>query len=233
MKTNIPKLPEISPDEVYLNDLISKGENQVLDFKFAVNDSRKIARSLVAFANTDGGRLLIGVKDNGVVSGVRSDEELYMVDTANMLYCEPEVTIVKNMFVYQGKEVLEVVIRKRVGQRLHAVREENGKDLVYIRIGSSNQLVNHIWIRIWAYKNNEKKIIKAELRENEMSFLRLFSDGKAYKIEEIIDKMSLPKKLCEHFLIKFGALDLIQIEFRTNGVYYKQNAKKENFSVLK
>lgn len=232
MKADFPKLPEISPDEVYLNDLISRGENQVLDFKFAVNDSRKIARSLVAFANTYGGRLLIGVKDNGIVSGVRSDEELYMVDTANMLYCEPEVTIVKNMFVYQGKEVLEVVISKRVGPRLHAVREENGKDLVYIRIGSSNQLVNHIWMRIWAYKNNDKKIVKAELGENEMNFLKLFSDGNAYKIEDIIAKMGLPKKLCEHFLMRFGALDLIQIEFRKNGVYYTQNTKKGTLSHL-
>ncbi|MDD2413100.1 MAG: ATP-binding protein [Bacteroidales bacterium] len=229
MKTNIPKVPELSPDEVYLNNLISKGENQVLDFKYAINDSRKIARSLVAFANTDGGRLLIGVKDNGIVSGVRSDEELYMVDTANMLYCEPEVSIVKNMLIYNGKEVLEVVIRKRVGHRLHTVKEENGKDLVYIRIGSSNQLVNHIWMRIWAIKNNEKNILKAELRENEMNFLKLFSDAKSYKIEEIAAQIKLPKKLCEHFLIKFGALDLIQVDFRSNGVYYRQNSKNEKF----
>lgn len=221
MKTNIPKLPELSPDEVYLNDLIAKGENQVLDFKFAVNDSRKIARSLVAFANTDGGRLLIGVKDNGVVSGVRSEEELYMVDTANLLYCVPEVGITKKMRVYQGKEVLEIVIAKRKGNRLCAILEESGKKMVYIRIGSSNQLVNHIWMRIWTYKNNEKKIVKAELRENEMNFLKLFSDGELYRIEEIVEKTNLSKKLCEHFLIKFGALDLIKIEFRSNGVYYQ------------
>lgn len=47
----------------------------MLDFKFEISDSKKIARSLVAFANTDGGRLLIGVKDNGVISGIRSEEE--------------------------------------------------------------------------------------------------------------------------------------------------------------
>lgn len=45
--------------------LIEQGEHQQLDFKFEVSDSKKIARTLSAFANTDGGRLLIGVKDNG------------------------------------------------------------------------------------------------------------------------------------------------------------------------
>ena len=48
----------------YLKDLISGGENQQLDFKYCVSDSRKIAKTLVAFSNSDGGKLLIGVKDN-------------------------------------------------------------------------------------------------------------------------------------------------------------------------
>ena len=38
----------------YLKKLIGEGENQKLDFKYCVSDSRKIARTLAAFANTDG-----------------------------------------------------------------------------------------------------------------------------------------------------------------------------------
>ena len=44
-----------------IEELIAQGEHQQLDFKFEVSDSKKIARTLSAFANTDGGRLLIGV----------------------------------------------------------------------------------------------------------------------------------------------------------------------------
>ena len=39
-----------------LYKMIREGEHQGQDFKFCINDSKKIARSLVAFANTDGGR---------------------------------------------------------------------------------------------------------------------------------------------------------------------------------
>ncbi|MCO5261578.1 MAG: ATP-binding protein, partial [Lentimicrobium sp.] len=39
----------------HIRKLISEGEHQQLDFKFGITDSKKIARSLVAFANTDGG----------------------------------------------------------------------------------------------------------------------------------------------------------------------------------
>ena len=58
----------------YLEKLISEGEHVHQDFKFAISDARKIAKSLSAFANTEGGRLLVGVKDNGKIAGVRSEK---------------------------------------------------------------------------------------------------------------------------------------------------------------
>ena len=59
----------------YVLTYISEGEHLKQDFKMRIDDAQKIARSLVAFANTSGGRLLIGVKDNGNVCGVRPEEE--------------------------------------------------------------------------------------------------------------------------------------------------------------
>ena len=53
-------------DTDYIHALIAEGEHQQQDFKFEISDARKIAKTLSAFANTDGGRLLIGVKDNGM-----------------------------------------------------------------------------------------------------------------------------------------------------------------------
>ena len=71
----------------HIQNLILEGEHQMLDFKFEISDSRRIARSLAAFANTDGGRLLVGVKDNGAIAGVRSDEEIHMIQAAAEMYC--------------------------------------------------------------------------------------------------------------------------------------------------
>ena len=77
-------------DTDYIHALIAEGEHQQQDFKFEISDARKIAKTLSAFANTDGGRLLIGVKDNGKIAGVRSEEEKYMIEAAAQLYCVPE-----------------------------------------------------------------------------------------------------------------------------------------------
>ncbi len=222
MKPAIIKPTDLTPDEIYLKSLIAKGENQMLDFKFAINDSRKIARSLVAFANTDGGTLLIGVKDNGIVAGIQSGEELYMVDTAVLMYCQPEIYITKHLRKHEGKEVLEVTIPKVKSDRLCAVIEEDKKEMVYIRIGSSNQVVNHIWIRVWQYKQNPNKNL-TKIGKNETAFLKLFSADKLYSMDELIKISGFKKKLVEHFLIKFCVLDIIKINFKSSGIYYLQN----------
>ncbi|OFY57296.1 MAG: hypothetical protein A2X04_17630 [Bacteroidetes bacterium GWF2_41_9] len=110
----------------YLKKLIwGGGENQRLDFKYCVSDSRKIARTLSAFANSDGGKLLIGVRDNGSIAGIRSDEKAYMVDAAALLYCRPEISFATKHHVAAGKTILKVEV-PRGDKRPYQARDESG-----------------------------------------------------------------------------------------------------------
>ncbi len=59
-------LDTVTGNEEDLLNKIKEGEHQTQDFKFRIDSSQKIAKTLSAFANTDGGSLLIGVKDNYV-----------------------------------------------------------------------------------------------------------------------------------------------------------------------
>ena len=129
--------------ENYLKKLIAEGENQQLDFKYCVSDSRKIARTLTAFANTNGGRLLIGVRDNGSIAGIRSDEELYMVDTAAHLFCRPEIIYTTKQYVITGKTILEVDVEKGV-KRPYQSKDEEGKWLSYFRYKDQTLLTNRV-----------------------------------------------------------------------------------------
>ena len=81
----------------YIHQLVAEGEHEHQDFKFEISDARKIARSISAFANTGGGRLLVGVKDNGKIAGIRSEEEIYMIEAAANMYCQPKVEIKTRM----------------------------------------------------------------------------------------------------------------------------------------
>lgn len=140
--------------ENYLKKLISEGENQKLDFKFCVSDSKKIARTLSAFANSNGGRLLIGVRDNGSIAGIRSDEELYMVDTAALIFCRPEITYNSKQHTIAGKTILEVEVT-RGDNRPYQAKDENGKWLTYFRYNDQILLANRVLLQIW--RKEEKK----------------------------------------------------------------------------
>ena len=77
----------VMSDKAYLQRLIKEGEHQQQDFKYKITDACKLAKSVSAFANTKGGRLLIGVRDDGHLSGVRSEEEIFMMRSAATDYC--------------------------------------------------------------------------------------------------------------------------------------------------
>jgi predicted HTH transcriptional regulator len=138
----------------YLKKLISEGENQKLDFKYCISDSKKIAKTLSAFANTEGGRLLIGVKDNGRIAGVRSDEEYYMIETAASLYSKPEIPVVIKQHMAEGKTVLEVEVSKGE-KRPYLAKDENGKWRAYHRHKDQNLEANSVLLSLW--KKNERK----------------------------------------------------------------------------
>ena len=86
----------------YIEQLITQGEHVHQDFKYQITDARKIARSISAFANNSGGHLLVGVKDNGSIVGVSSDEEIYMIEQAAQMYCQPEQQVKFEVFRVAG-----------------------------------------------------------------------------------------------------------------------------------
>jgi predicted HTH transcriptional regulator len=132
----------------YLKRLIAAGENQQLDFKFCVSDSRKIARTLSAFSNSDGGKLLIGVRDNGSIAGIKSDEEIYMVDTAVHLFCRPEINYTIKQHFTQGKTILEVDVLKG-NKRPYQAKDESGRWISFFRHHDQNLVANKVLLQVW------------------------------------------------------------------------------------
>lgn len=142
----------------YIKKLIAEGENLHLDFKYCISDSRKIARTLVAFANTDGGVILIGVRDNGSIAGIKSDEEIYMIDTAAHLWCSPEIKYTICQHDYAGKTLVEVKVEEGI-EKPYRVKDEEGKWLAYFRHNDQNLLANRVMLQIWKKKRKGTGIL--------------------------------------------------------------------------
>ena len=200
-------------DTDYIHALIAEGEHQQQDFKFEISDARKIAKTLSAFANTDGGRLLIGVKDNGKIAGVRSDE------AAAQLYCRPEVDYSMQTFHVEGRSVLVVQIDESEHKPVFA-KDENGKSLAYIRIKDENILATPVHLRVWQQSGNPAgELIR--YTEREQLLLDLLEENTSLSLNRYCRQAGISRRAAEQLLAKFIRFDIVEPIFENHKFYFR------------
>jgi len=205
----------------HIRKLISEGEHQQLDFKFGITDSKKIARSLAAFANTDGGRLLLGVKDNGTIAGVRSDEEYYMVEAGASLYCRPEVYFEMKEWEENGKAVLEIIIPKSFAGP-HSAPDKEGIYRVFVRVGDENYPANGVLRKVWN-KQKDPKGVCIEYTVIERTLLAYLEIHESITLQAFKKLSGYSKQRCEHILADFIVLNIIKLNYSATGEFYTLN----------
>ena len=206
-------------DKLYLQQLIEEGEHQQQDFKFEISDARKIARSLSAFANTDGGRLLIGVKDNGRIAGVRSEEEVYMIEAAAQLYCLPQVEIAMHTYTIEGKTVLIAEIPKAVEKPVQA-QVAPGKYMAYVRIADENILATAVHLAVWRQKNSPKGSL-VEYTEREQLLLDYLAEHGAITVSKYSRLARLSYRSAVDYIARFVRFGLLDICFEHHKFFYR------------
>ncbi len=137
----------------YITNLVAEGEHLHQDFKFAISDARKIARSVSAFANADGGHLLIGVKDNGTLAGVRGEEDVYMVELAASRYCDPPQEVEFTAFSVDSNVVVIRASIAKAAKRPVRANEPDGTWRAYYRVADENIVAHKLMVRAWQHSH--------------------------------------------------------------------------------
>jgi predicted HTH transcriptional regulator len=205
-------IPVEHSGQKYLRTLISGGENQELDFKFEISDARKIARTLSAFSNTDGGRLLIGVKDNGRISGVRSEEEYYMVESAASLFSKPEVRFESRQHLIEGKNVLEIYVPP-AGQKPVYAKDEENRWKAYIRVKDQNILAGIVQLQVWKEERRKRGKLLEYTRREEI-LLETLSKNQGITLSKIQRDTGFPRKELISLLTKLVLFDVLNMQFK-------------------
>ncbi|TAE34294.1 MAG: ATP-binding protein [Cytophagales bacterium] len=118
-----PKLPS----------LIAQGEGSRLEFKSTISTAARIARTLCAFANTGGGTLLIGVDDDGKISGIVSEmHEMRKIEQATDFLVEPPLLVSYQIVTAEGKPVIVIDVPESAHKPHYAV-DDGGKRTIYVR----------------------------------------------------------------------------------------------------
>ena len=211
-------MKRIRTDAQYIQDLVSEGEHELQDFKFEISDAKKIAKSLSAFANTKGGRLLVGVKDNGKIAGIRSEEEIYMIEAAATMYCQPPIEVTSTTHVVGGKTVLEVTIDEATNKPIAALNEEN-KPKAYVRIKDENILASPVHLRIWQQTNKNRGSFVTFTQKEQQLMDKLRENG-PLTLNQCCRLCKLSRNTVCKLLADFIRFDLITPVFDSHKFYF-------------
>lgn len=200
-----------------LRRLIAKGESQTLDFKYYISSAAKISKSLVAFANTDGGSLLIGVKDNGSIVGISSEEEIYMIELAAEQYCKPPVKVETLEWSDDGRVVLEVKVEP--ASVIHYSKDENGKWLAFFRKNDENILADPIMIEV---RRNKLKNRNARIQFGaaETALLAYLKTNKSITHKEFVKIGKVPPYVAKRILVNMIGAGVLEIIHTAKGVVF-------------
>lgn len=199
-------------DATYLRALIAEGEHLHQDFKFEISDARKIAKTLSAFANTAGGRLLVGVKDNGRIAGIRSEEEQYMIEAAAQMYCRPQVECHMRTFEAEGKTVLLAEVPESTRKPVMAC-DDSGRWLAYLRIKDETLLATPVHLCMWRQSGREAGELLAYTRR-EQQLLDLLARESPLSLNRCCRLSGQPRHTVQWLLAKLVRYDVVELSFR-------------------
>ncbi len=196
----------------YIHNLISEGEHEHQDFKFAISDAAKIAHSISAFANNDGGHLLVGVKDNGNVAGVRNEEDIYVVEQAAQMYCRPPQSVNVTAYKVDGGAVVFKVDIAKAPRRPVESRETDGTWRVYYRVKDENIVAHPLMVRCWR-SHNSRSCPSLMVGEDELAVLDYIDTESHVSVADLCRRFGLSKESIERLMVKFYRLEVIKFTY--------------------
>lgn len=123
-----------------LLELIANGENSGTEFKRDDVRPEQLAKEIVALANLQGGRILLGVEDDGRISGVvRTNLETWVMDTVFGRYVHPLILpYYEEVVLDDGKRVAVITLTQGTAKP-YVLRSANREE-IYVRVGSTSRL---------------------------------------------------------------------------------------------
>jgi ATP-dependent DNA helicase RecG len=120
-----------------IKKIIQNGENSYIEFKEEEIKAKELAEEIVAFSNSEGGMILIGVDDEGNIKGVKDDkiEETVMNICRNN--CIPHIIPLYESIEVEGKRIAVITVPKGLNKPYYTADHK-----YYIRVGTTKRIAS-------------------------------------------------------------------------------------------
>lgn len=194
-----------------MNDRIKRylidGEGDTLDYKQEISSAQKIAKTMVSFANHKGGTLLVGVRDNRTIAGIRTEDEKYMLDLAASFYCRPELPLEIVEHCIGNKVILECKVPEG-SDKPYSAKGDDSKWWVYIRNKDKSLLASKIVVDVLRRQASSKGTM-IHYGKNEELLLKYLEENDRITLNEFKKKVNISRWRASKILVNLISAGVI------------------------
>lgn len=203
-----------------LNSILFEGEGLTVEFKRKVSSPEKIARVMIAFANTHGGILIFGIDDDGSVVGVNSEkEEIDLIFSAAKEHCYPPIEPKIEVLEFEGKDIIVVTIEKSEAKPHYLISSNGDAGKVFIRVGSQNVVASDEMVKILKYENDEQPL-RISIGEKERRLLNYLDNYGRITVKEFSKLVMISEEEASDILVNLVRVGVLNINVTDTGDYF-------------
>ncbi|ERM82465.1 hypothetical protein P872_17725 [Rhodonellum psychrophilum GCM71 = DSM 17998] len=193
-----------------IHRLAQQGEGLKIEFKKKAAFPEKIVREIIALANTEGGHLLIGVDDDGTVSGQKFiEEEVFVMEKAIAELILPKLNYQLSVLKINAKKGVAVFHIEKSEHRPHFLLEGNRKKAFIRAADQSLHASKEIW-EILRQGKKQKDIIFT-YREKEDILMKALAQKGTITLSEYCSVANLPRILASKTLVRLVLANVLKI----------------------
>ena len=216
-----------------LKTLVAQGEGQYLEFKKKADHPEKIVRELVAFANSGGGTLLLGVNDDGHIPGLRfADEEMYTMEAAIALYARPHLPYqVQRIKVLMGHEVLLYKIPPGSQKPYYWLADKATQQYrAYVRSRDQSLQASREMFQLLKFRPDPARPYTFELKPLEQKLLRYLAAHTSITVKQLAELAKIPMWKASQKMMLWVKQGVLRIEPNAEGDRYFPEAGFEEIA---
>jgi predicted HTH transcriptional regulator len=202
--------------------LVSGGESVTVEFKRKVAHPEKIIKELVAFANTRGGYLFIGVNDDGTIPGLKFPEDhIYSLEKALEKYCRPALPYdVDTIQLTEDRWVVLIHVEEseRKPHYIISPLDEN-KRITFVRAGDKSIQASRE-VKEIIRRSNKPKNIKFHYGDKEKKLFEYLEINPTITLPQFSELASITTYMASRTLILLTLANVLKVDPDDKGDRY-------------
>ncbi len=198
---------------------VAGGEGQHLEFKRKASDPEKIVRELVAFANAEGGTLLVGVADDGTIPGVKyPEEESFVIREAIHKKVRPTLRYTEELIqVAPARYVLAYHIN--TGKRLPYQIKQTGRLVCYVRSGDQSIKASAEMKAVLRQRHRKRNML-IRYGEHEQLLMQHLARNQTITLQDFVNLTKLSRRKASRKLVYLVLANLLKLTPTGKGDVY-------------